>query len=282
MTLLPYCLLTSSIAILLPSATHRTPLARARAAPRATAESVDEDLPRDLRSLAERARVAIRGAALSGVRGMLIDAAVPTLDPAVSDFDPSLLARFAVECARELHSLASLTGSGGRVLVLVPGLSCAVAANQFAGEGEGEAEGGAVGADAVAAADGESRFEIHSLGMAPLPSVSADPPAAVAVVGVPPSGDADDPTVQIARAWLRLVSSLAGERSAGPPSPPPLTLALNLRCGQLVELADFTDVCTLVPFSVLRRGWRGPLGRGEHPEEEQAKVCHSPLHPAPT
>ena len=80
-------------------------------APRAVAEEDPVDIPSDLRELSGEARQGVRSAVLSGSRGLLIDAAVPTLDPSLKSFDPALLARFAIECARELRSLVSLTGS---------------------------------------------------------------------------------------------------------------------------------------------------------------------------
>jgi hypothetical protein len=283
--------------------------------PRASAAGEDVDIPRDLRELSLEARGAMRSAALSGLRGMLIDAAVPTLDPALKAFKPPLLARFAVECARELRSLASLrsdlVGSAdlGRIVVLVPGLACAVEANTLASGGEEEEQWRRAQADA-GRTDASGRIEVTSLGMAGEPSPADPVPAAVVVVGLLSSSDPDDRTVATVRQWLRLASGIvpsqasgeapveaakggadaeegpsqpAGEAppAAAPRPPPPLTLGLNLRCGALRELSDFVTVCVLVPYAIVRRAKpAGPISLGGA-DVEQAKLLLYRVHPAP-
>jgi len=244
------------------------------------------EIPRDLRQLSAEARRAMRSAALSGSRGLLIDAAVPTLDPSLKAFDPALLARFAIECAREMRSLVSLTAGSeasgaiadvGRILVLVPGLACAMAATALAAEGEEEGKWRSAQAEAGRSED-SGLIEVTSLGMAGAPPLDQEPPAAVLVVGLMRATDSDDKTGAIGRAWLRLASGL-GAGGTGRGGTAPLTLGLNLRCGELLEVSEFVTACALVPYAVVRRSSRG--GEDGEPDVEQAKVLLYRVHPEP-
>uniref|UniRef100_A0A7S3RCX9 Uncharacterized protein n=1 Tax=Strombidinopsis acuminata TaxID=141414 RepID=A0A7S3RCX9_9SPIT len=238
----------------------------------------------------------MRSAALSGSRGMLIDAAVPTLDPSLKAFKPALLARFAVECAREIRSLASLGGASeassadvGRIIVMVPGLSCAVEANTLASEGEEEKEWRRSQAEA-GRTEASGVIEVISLGMTVPPSPDEPPPAAVVVVGLLPPADADDNTVSIAREWLRLASgfgpadvgatAIDTPAAAGTSRPPPLMLGINLRSGVLREVHDFVTICALVPYSIVRRGRAGAASE-DWSDVEEAKVLLYRVHPQP-
>lgn len=276
----------TALRLVAPSGWRSPPLAARCRGPRASADGEAVDIPRDLRQLSSEARGAMRSAALSGVRGMLIDAAVPTLDPALKAFQPPLLARLAVECARELRSLVSLRADAaggadlGRVVVLVPGLACAVEANKLASGGEEEEKWRRAQA-AAGRTDASGRIEVTSLGMAVEPAGGDPPPAAVAVVGLLPSSDSDDKTVAIARQWLRLASGLTQGPANTTRPPPPLTLGLNLRCGALREVSEFVTVCALVPYAIVRRSKpAGPISLGES-TVEQAKVLLFRVHPDP-
>lgn len=180
----------------------------ASSAPRvrcACAAEVPEDepaLPDNLDQLTLAVRGTVRSAVLSGIRGLRVEACVPTLDVADRAYDPAVLARFCLEISHTLLELGT-----GSVRVLLPGLTAATEARQLL-----EAPG-----PVVFDSEAQERLEIGSLTMCSPPSKreGEERPGIILLAGLARSqqtegsgvGADGDGSLAAARAWLRLACS---------------------------------------------------------------------------
>ncbi|KAL1521417.1 hypothetical protein AB1Y20_021081 [Prymnesium parvum] len=149
------------------------------------------DVPSDLETVCAEAAATIREGLLRGVRGMRVDLGVPAVNIASPMFEPAALGRICLELARPLLLL------DGKLLLLLPGVATCAAARALLEDARLEWP------EAYRAQLQVAPLSLHG-------APSGELPAAVMVVGLENSRDADDTAFRDGRQWL----GLAGARCA--------------------------------------------------------------------